>query len=116
MTDLPSGTVTFLFSDIAGSTALWERDPGATAAAVGQHLTLLRSVVEAHHGVLFKVVGDGGQAAFPTAPDAVAAAIEAQQAFRTTPSTKADPLRVRMALHAGAAIPDNRGDYLAGPL
>jgi predicted ATPase/class 3 adenylate cyclase len=116
MPDLPSGTVTFLFTDIAGSTALWERDREATAAAVGQHLTLLRSVVDAHHGVLFKVVGDGAQAAFPTAPDAVAAAIAAQQAFRTTPSTKMDPLRVRMALHAGAAIPDNRGDYLAGSL
>ena len=65
MPDLPSGTVTFLFTDIAGSTALWERDPSAMATAVDRHLILLRTAIQAHGGVLFKTVGDAVQAAFP---------------------------------------------------
>jgi class 3 adenylate cyclase len=68
MPDLPSGTVTFLFTDIEGSPARWERDRQAMATAVARHLTLLRAVTEAHNGVLFKVVGDAVQAAFLTAP------------------------------------------------
>src|SRR4051795_5061951 len=77
--DLPSGTVTFLFTDIEGSTALWERDQVAMASAVARHLTLLRATTESHGGALFKVVGDAVQAAFPTAPDAVATALDAQR-------------------------------------
>ena len=70
MEELPSGTVTFLFTDIEGSTALWERDRKAMAAAVERHLALLRSAIDANDGVLFKTVGDAVQAAFPTAlPD-----------------------------------------------
>jgi class 3 adenylate cyclase len=75
MSSLPSGTVTFLFTDIEGSTALWERDRSAMRAAVERHLTLLRDAVAAHEGVLFKVVGDATQSAFATAPDAMAAAL-----------------------------------------
>src|SRR5215213_8404216 len=73
MPDLPSGTVTFLFTDIEGSTALWERDRAAMATAVELHLALLRTAIEAHGGVPFKTVGDAVQAAFPTAPGALAA-------------------------------------------
>jgi class 3 adenylate cyclase len=73
MTDLPRGTVTFLFTDIEGSTALWKRDQVAMQTAVARHLTILRAAIETHGGALFKVVGDAVQAAFPTAPDAVAA-------------------------------------------
>ena len=51
MPDLPSGTVTFLFTDIEGSTALWERDQLAMATAVARHLALLRAAIEAHDGV-----------------------------------------------------------------
>jgi class 3 adenylate cyclase len=58
MADLPSGTVTFLFTDIEGSTALWERDRQAMATAVERHLVLLRQTVETHGGNPFKVVGD----------------------------------------------------------
>ena len=54
MADLPSGTVTFLFTDIEGSTALWERDRAAMRVAVERHLAILRSTIEAHHGVLYK--------------------------------------------------------------
>ena len=114
MPDLPSGTVTFLFTDIAGSTALWERDPSAMATAVDRHLILLRTAIQAHGGVLFKTVGDAVQAAFPTAPDAVAAALNAQRALLAEGGAESDPLRVRMAIHAGEAMVHD-GEY-HGPL
>src|SRR5215207_7988504 len=113
MPDLPSGTVTFLFTDIEGSTALWERDQVAMTAAVARHLTLLRAATEAHDGVLFKVVGDAVQAGFPTAPDAVAAALDAQRALvQEMWPVGVGPLQVRMGLHTAAATPQD-GDYLA---
>ena len=83
MADLPSGTVTFLFTDIEGSTQLWERDRTAMAAAVERHFQLLRAAIEAHGGVLFKTVGDAGQAAFSTAPAAIAAALAGQRSLGT---------------------------------
>ncbi len=116
MTDLPSGTVTFLFTDIAGSTALWERDREAMAAAVERHLQLLRMAIETHGGVLFKTVGDAVQAAFPKAPAGVAAAFDAQRALLAEDWGEIGTLLVRMALHAGEADPDASGDYLAAPL
>src|SRR5215203_6769811 len=113
MPDLPSGTVTFLFTDIEGSTALWERDQAAMATAVERHHTLLRTAIETHHGVLFKTVGDAVQAAFPTAPDAVAAALDAQRSLATERWSAVDgALAVRMAGHTVAAQPHD-GDYLA---
>jgi predicted ATPase/class 3 adenylate cyclase len=112
MPDLPSGTVTFLFTDIEGSTALWERDRQAMAQAVDRHLALLRGAIEAHGGALFKVVGDAVQAAFPTAPNAVAAALDAQrELIGESWGETIDLLPVRMALHTAAAEP-REGDYL----
>ncbi|HLL50941.1 MAG TPA: adenylate/guanylate cyclase domain-containing protein [Thermomicrobiales bacterium] len=116
MAELPRGTVTFLFTDIEGSTRLWERDRAAMASAVDRHLTLLDQAIDSHNGVHFKTVGDAVQAAFPTAPNAVAAALAAQRALLREDWGTSDPLRVRMALHAGEAIPDERDDYLAAPL
>src|ERR671911_3085909 len=117
MTNLPSGTVTFLFTDIEGSTALWERDRQAMAAAVDRQLAILHSLITAHHGVLYKTVGDGTQAAFGTAEDALRAAVASQRALLAEAWTEPPgPLRVRMALHAGEAAPDAHGDYLAAPL
>lgn len=115
MPELPSGTVTFLFTDIEGSTRLWEHDRTAMAAAVDRHLALLRAAIDAHRGVPFKVVGDAVQAAFSTAPDAIAAALAAQRALLETEWGESGPLRVRMALHAGMAEPIE-GDYLAPAL
>src|SRR4051794_14228146 len=110
MPDLPSGTVTFLFTDIAGSTALWERDRAAMRAAVDRQLAILHNLISAHHGVLFKTVGDGTQAAFGTAEDALRAALASQRALLAEAWSEAPgPLRVRMALHAGEAIPDAQG-------
>ena len=116
MADLPSGTVTFVFTDIEGSTERWERDRVRMAAAVARHLALLDAAIAAHGGVHFKTVGDAVQAAFPTAPQAVAAALAAQRALLAGNWGDVEPLRVRMALHAGEAQPDARGDYLAAPL
>jgi hypothetical protein len=83
MPNLPSGSVTFPFTDIEGSTKRWERDRTAMATAVERHLALLRTVIEAHNGVLFKTVGDAVQNPFPTASDTVVAA---------TPHLRSGPL------------------------
>jgi class 3 adenylate cyclase len=72
VTGLPSGTVAFLFTDIEGSTRLWERDPSAMAVALDRHNAILASVIAAHHGYHFKTIGDAIQAVFPTVPQAVA--------------------------------------------
>src|ERR671912_1864697 len=117
MPDLPSGTVTFLFTDIEGSTALWERDRAAMRAAVDRQLAILQSLISAHHGVHFKTIGDGTQAAFGTAEDALRAALASQRALLAEDwAEPLGPVRVRMALHAGEVEPDARGDYLAAPL
>src|ERR687897_515229 len=116
MADLPSGTVTFLFTDIEGSTALWERDRTTMREAVARQLAILQSLITAHHGVLYNTIGDGTQAAFGTAEDALRAALASQRALLAEDWGELGPLRVRMALHAGEAIPDPRGDYLAAPL
>jgi predicted ATPase/class 3 adenylate cyclase len=113
MPEFPRGTVTFLFSDIEGSTRLWEQDRAAMLAVVERHLVLLRIAIERHQGVLFKVVGDAVQAAFPTAPQAAAAALDAQRALNSESWEEIGrPLVVRMALHTAAAEPRD-GDYLA---
>jgi predicted ATPase/class 3 adenylate cyclase len=116
MPNLPSGTVAFLFTDIEGSTALWERDAAAMRAAVARHDAILGEAIADHHGALYKRVGDAVQAAFPTAPSAVAAALAAQRALLAEDWGEVGALRVRMALHAGEAVPDEGGDYLAAPL
>jgi class 3 adenylate cyclase len=116
MPELPRGTVTFLFTDIEGSTRLWERDREKMRAAVDRHLALLDEAIATHRGVHFKTVGDAVQAAFTTAPAALAAAIESQRAILAEPwPEEIGSLRVRMGLHAGTAEPA-AGDYLAPAL
>src|SRR5687767_82659 len=116
MPELPRGTVTFLFTDIEGSTALWERDRAAMRAAVARQLAILQSLITAHHGVLFKTIGDGTQAAFASAEEALRAALANQRALLAEDWGELGPIRVRMALHAGEAQPDAQGDYLTAPL
>src|SRR5215203_1083702 len=111
MADLPTGTVTFLFTDIEGSTALWEQDQAAMRLAVNRHLELLDGAIAAHDGHRFQIIGDAVQAAFAAAPDALAAAVAAQQAIAAEPWSLSDPIRVRMALHVGEATPDVAGNY-----
>ena len=75
----PTGTVTFLFTDIEGSTKMWERDPQAMHKALARHDEILHRVTEEHDGYVFKTVGDAFCCAFSTAPDALEAALEAQR-------------------------------------
>ncbi len=113
MTDLTNATVTFLFTDIEGSTRLWERDAAAMQDALDRHDEILRNSIEGHGGHVFKTVGDAFCAVFATAPDALEAALEAQRILLTQQWLTMDPLRVRIALHAGSAN-ERGGDYF-GP-
>jgi class 3 adenylate cyclase/DNA-binding XRE family transcriptional regulator len=110
---LPSGTVTFLFTDIEGSTQLWEQHPQKMPAALARHDAILRQVITARGGAVFKTVGDAFHAAFARAPDALAAALDTQSAIYNLRS--AVELRVRVALHTGAAE-ERDGDYFGQPL
>jgi len=112
MPEYPSGTVAFLFTDIEGSTKRWERDSTAMWAAVERHFSVLANAISAQNGVLFKTIGDAVQAAFPSVPGAVAAAVAAQVALQGENWGDLGPLRVRMAIHVGEATPRD-GDYLA---
>ena len=80
MAQLPTGTVTFLFSDIEGSTRLWEEFPDAMQECLAHHDEILRHAVRAHDGIVVKTTGDGVHAAFATAAGGVAAAIDAEAA------------------------------------
>src|SRR5215211_3518135 len=113
MTGDPKGIVTFLFTDVEGSTKLWERDPEAMSQALSRHDELLRDAVEAHGGFVFKTVGDAFYATFPSAPEAVEAAFDAQSFLLSEGWEETGPLRVRMALHTGTAE-ERDGDYF-GP-
>ena len=108
---LPEGTVTFLFTDIEGSTRLWEEQPEAMGIALARHDELLRSVLEQDAGELIKSTGDGLQAVFGSAPDAVLAALGAQRAMITEPwDARIGRLKIRIALHTGTAEL-REGDY-----
>jgi predicted ATPase/class 3 adenylate cyclase len=116
MSALPTGTVTFLYTDIEGSTVRWERNPAAMRAAVQRHDGLMRSAIEAHRGSVFRIMGDAFCASFSTAPQALAAALDAQRALHAEawdPSVA--PLLVRMALHTGVGEVRD-GDYVGTPL
>src|SRR5438309_671337 len=115
MADLPTGTVTLLFTDIESSTQLWEAHAEAMRAALARHDALLRHCIGDRHGHVFKTGGDAFCAAFHTAADAVAAALEAQRALHREPWPEAAKLRVRMALHSGA-VELRDGDYFGAPL
>ena len=110
MAQLPTGTVTFLFTDVEGSTRLWEEQPAAMAAALPRHDEILRAAVELHDGFVVKSTGDGVHAVFAAADDAVAAAIDAQLALTREPWPDGLPLRVRMGVHTGEAELRD-GDY-----
>jgi predicted ATPase/class 3 adenylate cyclase len=113
MPELPTGTVTFLFTDLEGSTRLWDQHPEAMRAAVARHDQLLQEAFERNRGHVFKTVGDAFCVAFGAAPDALAAALAAQLALASEAWGEAGPLRARMALHTGTAD-ERAGDYF-GP-
>ena len=102
----PSGVVTFLFTDVEGSTRRWEADADAMRAALAAHDEVLRTAIEAHGGLLFKHTGDGVCAAFASPRSAVDAAVAAQRALE---------LPVRMGLATGEAELRD-GDYFGAVL
>ena len=107
---LPAGTVTFLFTDIEGSTSLWERMPQEMQASVAQHHAILRQAIEANGGQVFQVIGDAFQAVFRLATDAVGAALAAQRALQSAQWGPTGPLKVRIGLHTGPAELDASGN------
>ena len=109
----PSGTVTFLFTDIEGSTVRWERHRAAMEDAVRRHDALVREAIEAHGGYVFKTIGDAFCAAFPRPSEALASAVAAQTSLAAQDFSAVDGLHVRMALHMGSA--DERDADYFGP-
>ena len=116
MADLPTGTVTFLFTDIEGSTKLWEQSPRGMHSALTRHDAILWEAIEGHGGFVFKTVGDAFCAVFPIAIGALQAALAAQRTLLSQEwGEEIDTLRARMALHTGAAH-ERDGDYFGPPV
>ncbi len=115
MSDLPSGTVTFLFTDIEGSTKLAQEHPDAMPALLARHYEFLNRSIQTHNGYVFQVVGDSFSAAFHSASDALNAALDAQGYLHHEDWTSA-PIKVRMGIHTGAAQlandPNIEGPYV----
>ncbi len=99
----PSGTVTFLFTDIEGSTRLWQEQPQAMAIAQARHDAILREAIESNNGSVFQLVGDSFAAAFRNAWDGLCAALSAQRGLQAETWGPTGAIRVRMGLHTGAA-------------
>jgi predicted ATPase/class 3 adenylate cyclase len=115
---LPAGTVTFLFTDIEGSTRLWQRQPEGMKTALARHHEILKQAIESSGGYVFQIVGDAFCAAFHTVSAGVGAALAAQRALASEPWSDATPIRVRMAVHTGTAEvhagEHTSGEYVSG--
>src|ERR1700758_2225674 len=98
---MPADAVTFLFTDLEGSTRLWEEAPERMRPAMAQHDALLRDAVRRHRGTVVKMTGDGGHAAFADPVGALGASIERQQALVDAEAAHGVPLRVRCGVHLG---------------
>jgi predicted ATPase/class 3 adenylate cyclase len=105
----PSGTVTFLLTDLEGSTRMWEQDPDAMKTAMVRHDDLLEKAIAGNRGFVFARMGDGIAAAFGTAKDAIAAADSIRSALAEEPWDTPRPLRTRIGLHTdeGTVVNDN---------
>ncbi len=112
-TPLPSGNVTFLFTDIEGSTAMFHRLGPGYEAVLETHRRLLRAVIAAHDGVEVNTDGDGMSAAFADAGQAIGACLDGQRQLAAEPWPEGGEVRVRMGLHTGVARPTPEGDYVA---
>jgi predicted ATPase/class 3 adenylate cyclase len=115
---LPVGTVTFMLTDIEGSTRLWESAPEAMGAAVARHYELLDAAIALHGGVRPVEQGEGDSvvAAFPRASDALAAALDVQRAFHSEDWPEGASLRLRIALHTAEAQLRDEGNYFGQAL
>ena len=114
--ELPSGTVTFLFTDIEGSTALWERNPLAMREAVERHLALLDRAVSDHGGVRFKTVGDAIQVAFATTAAALADRTPPHAWFVSFAPAETPRVAVAVVIEDGGGQPEVSGNRLAAPI
>lgn len=110
MAGVPSGTVTFLFTDIEGSTKLAQEYPDEMPVLLARHNEILHQSIEAHNGYVFQIVGDSFSAAFHSASDALNAALNAQRGLQNESWTPA-PIKVRMGIHAGAAQLNENKQY-----
>ncbi|HEY1015225.1 MAG TPA: adenylate/guanylate cyclase domain-containing protein, partial [Herpetosiphonaceae bacterium] len=113
MSEAAANELTFLFTDIEGSTSLWEHQPEAMQAALARHDALMRQHIRRRHGRVFKTVGDAFYAVFANALEALRAAIDLQHALHEADWGGIDEIKVRMAIHTGGAEQRN-GDYF-GP-
>jgi predicted ATPase/class 3 adenylate cyclase len=109
----PSGTVTFLFTDIEGSTPLWDSFPDAMGAALARHDEIVRSAIDANGGHVFSTAGDGFGAVFSRAANAIAAGLAVQRELSAEEWVGGPVLRVRMGMHTGEAE-ERDGDFF-GP-
>ena len=110
MADLPTGTVTFLFTDIEGSTKLAQQNPKTWAMLQKRHHAILQAAIDEHNGYVFQIIGDAFCAAFPTAGDAIRSAIRSQIDFNQE-NWGDTPIKVRMGIHTGKADLQETGDY-----
>jgi predicted ATPase/class 3 adenylate cyclase len=106
---LPSGTVTFLFTDIEGSTQLAQEYPDSMTALLARHNEILDQAIKAHQGFVFQIVGDSFCASFHHAGDALQAALDAQRHLQAEPWSPA-AIKVRMGIHTGTAQLKKDGD------
>lgn len=107
---LPSGTVTFLFTDIECSLQFWQDYPDQMDVNLARHAELLRNVIGTNHGYVFKTIGDAFCSSFTTAVEALQAAVAAQSSLSAQEWGQA-PIRVRIGLHTGNARIQSDGDY-----
>jgi predicted ATPase/class 3 adenylate cyclase len=110
--DLPEGNVTFVFSDVEGSTQLLERHTDLMGDALARHHAIFEAVVPAHRGVIFETIGDAVYAAFADAADAVAAALNVQLELRSQDWGAIERIACRIAVHGGDVV--RRGDHYFG--
>jgi len=110
----PTGTVTFLFTDIEGSSRLWENHADAMAVALARHDAILRDTIQARGGHIFKTIGDAFCVAFPVATGALDAAVAAQRLLRDEPWEEIERIKVRMGIHTGSA--ESRDADYFGPV
>jgi len=111
--DLPTGTLTFLFTDLEGSTRLWQEHPDAMASALARHDALLVRIIAAAGGTVFERTGDGLDAVFADPAAALRAAADLQRAMTAERWGEVGTFRIRVALHSGTAQL-REGDYF-GP-
>ena len=116
MAELPTGTVTFMLTDLEGSTRLWEERPGPMEAALVAHDAILREAVESAGGAVVDHGGDGMCVAFASASDAVAAGLQFALGIAASDEAAVAGLLPRVALHAGGGVLRADGRYVNQPL